>query len=579
MDRNLKKRLIRVASGQEPADLVLKNLSVFHVYTGEFIKCDIAIADGYIAGMSWEPYHGKEELDLNGKYATPGFIDAHMHIESSVMSPRGFAQASIPCGTTAVFADPHEIANVSGTDGLQYMLDATENIPMHVHIMLPSCVPATDLENSGATLTAKDLKPFLQHPRVMGLGELMNAPGVLSLDDEVLDKLCMPGLTHIDGHIPGGAGKNLMGYIAAGISNDHECTTTEEALDKLRSGMYVLIRGGSAAQNLLDLIPTINEYTASFCCFATDDIHAGDLLTNGHINKMVRMAVNAGVPVATALRMATVNTAKMYGREDLGRIAPGCLADILIFDDLQHWNPAMVFIKGQLVAENGKTLVDMPDTSYSKLANSVNIGEITEDTFKIPFPEDVEEANVIGLVPHQLITQKLHMKVKRENGFAVSDESRDLLKIAVIERHHATGNIGLGFIHGYGLKDGAIASTVAHDSHNLVIIGSNDRDMALAANEIKRLHGGMIVVQNGKVLGSLVLPIGGLMSDENAQTVSQMEKDLAALVHGMGVPEDYEPFMTPAFMSLPVIPEIKLTDIGLIDVENFCKIPLEYHMV
>lgn len=566
-----KKHLIRVAQGLEPADLVLKNAEVFHVYTGEFILCDIAIADGYIAGTG--SYFGIEEIDMQGRYITPGFIDAHVHIESSMLTPYQFAKAALPCGVTTIVTDPHEIANVCGAKGIQYMLDATEQLPLNVYFMLPSCVPATDFEDSGAVLLAEDLEPFLEHPRVLGLAEVMNAPGVLQQDENVMAKLEMAGKGRIDGHAPGLTSSQLMGYAAAGITTDHECFTKEQALDRLRAGIKVMLREGSAAKNMRGLLPTVNPDTAPYFMFCADDKIPAELLDSGYINYMVKAAIEEGVSVANALQIATINAARHYGIKDAGAILPGRRADLLVFDNLDEWKPRQVYKDGRLAVDNGQLLQEGRNCDSSSLEHTVNLAPVTVESFRLPLK--TEMANVIGLVPYQIVTNKAVLSVKRVDGCAVSDVENDILKLAVLERHHATGNIGLGLVKGFGLKRGALASTVGHDSHNLIVIGTNDEDMLAAVQELQRIGGGICIAEDGQIRGILPLPVGGLMTNESALMVAKQQAEMIALAREMGVPEFYSPFLTLAFLSLPVIPSLKLTDRGLVDVDSFKFIPLE----
>lgn len=566
-----KKHLIRVAQGLEPADLVLKNAEVFHVYTGEFILCDIAIADGYIAGTG--SYFGIEEIDMQGRYITPGFIDAHVHIESSMLTPYQFAKAALPCGVTTIVTDPHEIANVCGAKGIQYMLDATEQLPLNVYFMLPSCVPATDFEDSGAVLLAEDLEPFMEHPRVLGLAEVMNAPGVLQQDENVMAKLEMAGKGRIDGHAPGLTSSQLMGYAAAGITTDHECITKEQALDRLRAGIKVMLREGSAAKNMRGLLPTVNPDTAPYFMFCADDKIPAELLDSGYINYMVKTAIEEGVSVANALQIATINAARHYGIKDAGAILPGRRADLLVFDNLDEWKPRQVYKDGRLAVDNGRLLQEGRNCDNSSLEHTVNLAPVTVESFRLPLK--TEMANVIGLVPYQIVTKKAALSVKRVDGCAVSDVENDILKLAVLERHHATGNIGLGLVKGFGLKRGALASTVGHDSHNLIVIGTNDEDMLAAVQELQRIGGGICIAEDGQIRGVLPLPVGGLMTNESALMVAKQQAEMIALAREMGVPEFYSPFLTLAFLSLPVIPSLKLTDRGLVDVDSFKFIPLE----
>ncbi len=551
--------------------MVLKNAEVFHVYTGEFILCDIAIADGYIAGTG--SYFGIEEIDMQGRYITPGFIDAHVHIESSMLTPYQFAKAALPCGVTTIVTDPHEIANVCGAKGIQYMLDATEQLPLNVYFMLPSCVPATDFEDSGAVLLAEDLEPFMEHPRVLGLAEVMNAPGVLQQDENVMAKLDMAGKGRIDGHAPGLTSSQLMGYAAAGITTDHECITKEQALDRLRAGIKVMLREGTAAKNMRSLLPTVNPDTAPYFMFCADDKIPAELLDSGYINYMVKTAIEEGVSVANALQIATINAARHYGIKDAGAILPGRKADLLVFDNLDEWKPRQVYKDGRLAVDNGQLLQEGRNCDSSSLEHTVNLATVTVESFRLPLK--TEMANVIGLVPYQIVTNKAALSVKRVDGCAVSDVENDILKLAVLERHHATGNIGLGLVKGFGLKRGALASTVGHDSHNLIVIGTNDEDMLAAVQELQRIGGGICIAEDGQIRGVLPLPVGGLMTNEPALMVAKQQAEMIALAREMGVPEFYSPFLTLAFLSLPVIPSLKLTDRGLVDVDSFKFIPLE----
>lgn len=563
-------RFIKVAKGEEKAELVLKNAQVFHVFTGEFIKNDVAIENGHIAGI--DQYSGKEELDLQGKYLTPGFVDSHIHIESSMLSPLEFARVVVPLGTTTVVADPHEIANVTGLEGIRYLLTETEKLPINAYFMLPSCVPATNMENSGATLLAEDLAELIEHPRVLGLGEMMNYPGVLFGDETVLDKLKLAKGKKIDGHAPDLVGNELMAYSAAGIESDHECVTPEQALEKLRAGLYIMIREGSAAKNLKPLLPIINAHTAQFCCFAADDRHPADLLTEGHINYMVKTAVQEGIPLPMALQMATINAARYFGLKDIGAIAPRYKADILVFDNLNDWQPELVFKDGSIVAKNKKAEFVRDAVVPNKIKETMHIAPIIKEKLQIKAAGG--RANVIGLVPHQIVTKHLKVDVQVTDGYVCLPKGQDLLKLAVFERHSATGNIGVGLVEGFGLADGAIASTIAHDSHNLIAIGKNDEDIIKAAEELKKIKGGVVIVKNGEVVGELPLPIAGLMSEQSAADVEGKLGQLKEIAYKMGVLKDYDPFLTLAFLSLPVIPELKLTDLGLVDVSSFSFIPL-----
>lgn len=566
MEIEERKELVRVARGQQEAGLVLKDANVFLGFTGEFRRGDIAIEQGRIAGFG--SYHGAKELDMSGKFIVPGFIDAHVHIESSMLSPAGFADAVVPAGTTTVVTDPHEIANVAGAAGIKYMLDASADLPLAVYVMLPSCVPATPLEDSGAVLLAESLQPFLQHPRVLGLAEFMNVPGVLQGDAAVFDKLQMADGCLVDGHAPGLTGQNLMAYAAAGVASDHECITAAEGRARLAAGMYLLIREGSAAHNMKALLPLVDEHTAPFICLATDDRQPADLIAEGDINHLVKQAISGGVPVETALQMASINAARYFGLRDVGAIAPGFQADLAVFDDLSSWRPSAVFKNGRLVAENGKIKkssrpVPVPDS----ICHTMHVAPISPDQLRVAVPSG--RANIIGLVPEQIVTKKLQLPVKTIDGAAVPDPAHDILKLAVFERHHATGKHSAALVQGFGLQHGAVGATVSHDSHNLILLGTNDDDMLAVAEELIRIGGGVAVADGGKTIGSLPLPIGGLMSNRAAVDTARVLADLKQQAYALGIHSCYDPFLTLAFLSLPVIPALKLTDEGLVDVEAF----------
>ena len=567
-----RKKLVQVALGNEPADLVLKNAEVFHVFTGEFLNADVAIADGYIAGVG-ENYTGITEIDLSGKFLLPGYIDSHINLESSTLLPDEFARAAISNGTTTVIMDPHEIANVCGTAGIRFMLEATERIPLNVYMTLPSCVPASRLDTSGAILEADDLKPILSHPRVLGLGEMMDFHGVLNLNEGVYAKLSMADNILVEGHAPGLKDKTLMAYAAAGIRSDHECTTPEQALQRLRAGMHLHLREGAVSKNFMALSEVINQDTAPYISFCADDISAEELLKEGHINKIVRMAISRKVPVATVLQIATINTAKYYGLKDVGAIAPGYKADILVMDSQNVRMPRQVYKSGQLVCTDG-VVVDIPKTVIPpEVLNTINIKGIRKEDLKIPMKGNM--ANVIGIVPYQVVTKHFKLQVAVKNGEVISDIENDILKLAVFERHHGTGNVGLGLVKGLGLKSGAIASSIAHDSHNIIVAGTNDTDMILAVEEISRIGGGIVIVENGSILSCFPLPIAGLMTDLPAQEVADKQAELREIAHSLGVYSFINPFLTLSFCSLPVIPALKLTDQGLVLVATGKYIPVE----
>ena len=556
-------KIIKVARGEEEADLVIKNANIVNVLSGDFHKNDIAIVDGRIVGIG-ENFEGKEKIDIDGAYLSPSFIDGHVHLESSMVLPFEFAKAVVPSGTTSVIADPHEIANVLGLQGISFMREATVDLPLDVFIMLPSCVPATNMETSRFQLNSYDLAVFSDMPWVLGLAEMMNFPGVLNQDKSVLDKITRVGNKRIDGHAPGLTGKDLCTYIAAGISSDHECTDTKEAKEKLRLGMHLMLREGTAAKDLVNLLPAVRSSNSRRCMFVTDDRYPADLYD--HISSMVRIAVQSGMPPVTAIQMATINTAEYFRIPHLGAIAPGFKADMLVLEDFSNFKPKLVFKNGKLVAKDGKFIVDSEGFSPPSIRGSINVKWIEHDNFKIK--AESNNAKVINIIPKQLITKASIESIKIVDGYAEADPDNDILKIAVIERHRASGNIGLGFVKGFGLKSGAIASTVAHDSHNMVIIGTNDDDMYFAAIELVKSQGGKIIVENGKTLEHLPLPIAGLISDQKIETVIEKLKSLQSKAKKLGCQID-DPFLSMAFLSLPVIPDLKITDKGLIDVNKF----------
>ncbi|PIS29798.1 MAG: adenine deaminase [Candidatus Marinimicrobia bacterium CG08_land_8_20_14_0_20_45_22] len=561
-------QLIRAARGEVQIDLLLKNARIVNLISGEIYKTDIGIFDGRIVGFG--DYLSEKIIDLDGQYIAPGLIDGHVHIESSLLSPAEFARTVLPFGTTTVVADPHEIANVLGSEGIQLMIDLSEKLPIDIFFMIPSCVPATPMETSGAVLSATEMKKWIDHPRVLGIGEMMNFPGVLFRVPEVLEKLAIAGDKVIDGHAPMLSGKDLSAYIAAGISSDHESTYLDEAREKLRNGMFLMIREGSAARNLEALLPVVTSLNSANCGFVTDDRHPDFLLDFGHIDEMVRRAIRLGLNPINALQMASLNTARHFNIRRTGAIAPGFFADMIVFDDFEHFNVQKVFKRGRLIAENGKPVVEIPPASDLRYG-SVSVGKLESKRLKIEAKG--ESVHVIEIIPDQILTKNIVYKATIHAGETVSDIGRDILKIAVIERHHQTGNIGLGFVKGFGLKSGAIASTVAHDSHNLIVIGARDEDMLLAVEEIVRMNGGQIVVENGKVKASLPLPLAGLMSDQPVNVVRAKMDELNREAKKLGsIPVN--PFMTLSFLALPVIPELKITDKGLVDVGRFAFIPL-----
>ena len=561
--KSLKER-IRVASGEGMADLLIKNGRVVNVFSGEIEKKDIAVFEGTIVGFG--DYQAREVIDIKGDFICPGLIDGHVHIESSMVTIPEFAQAVLPHGTTTVVIDPHEIANVLGQVGIRFMAESSRGVPLNVFIMLPSCVPATRMETSGATLNASDLKPLFKEPWVIGLAEMMNFPGVIFGDPEVLKKIEMAEGRRIDGHSPGVTGKWLHAYLTAGIRSDHECTTSKEAKEKLKNGMWIMIREGTTARNLRDLIPLVTPKNSRRFLFVTDDRHPKELL-EGHINSMVRDAVEWGMDPILAIQMATLNTAEYFRLDHLGAIAPGYRADIITFDHLDRFQIKKVFKDGRLVAEDGKMLSrPIRKRKGPEGRGSIRIKPLRKDGFLLRSDQSI--AKTIQLIPGQIVTKKVVKRIVLRDGIASPDIEQDVLKIAVVERHRATGNIGIGFVQGFGLKKGAIGSSVAHDSHNLVIVGTNDQDMLKTVATIKKMGGGLAAVSDGKVLASLPLPIAGLMSGASVPEVHLQLETLHQAVKTLGCPLS-DPFMILSFLSLPVIPELKITDKGLVDVNQF----------
>ncbi|MBV7508358.1 adenine deaminase [Bacillus sp. sid0103] len=577
MEENQLKRRISVASKRKPADTVIKNGKIIDVFSGEIVAGDIAIVDGYIAGIG--EYEGKKTIDAKGQYISPAFIDGHVHIESSMVTPKEFARVLLPHGVTTVIADPHEIANVLGTDGIQYMLDSSENLPFDFFFMLPSCVPATEFENSGATLTADDLKPFYQQPRVLGLAEVMNFPAVLQAEPDMLEKIltAQQAGKKIDGHAAGLSPNDINVYMAAGIRTDHESTTASEAKERLRRGMYVMIREGTVAKDLQQLIPIVNERNARRCLFVTDDKHLDDLIHDGSIDHNVRLAIASGLSTITAIQMATINAAECFGLEGKGAIAPGYKADIFLFDDIKKLTITKVFKDGKVVIENGQLTMELSNQTFvetERLRNSVRFHELTENHFHIPLKTN--NANIIEIIPNSLVTRHIIEKVDtNESGFFQTSIINDQLKLAVIERHHLKNQIGLGIVKGLGLKSGAIATTIAHDSHNLIIAGATDDDMVTAAQAMTEMQGGLVVVNHGEVIASLELSIAGLMSERPFQEVYASLNEINQALSNLGANNLFNPFLTLSFLALPVIPELKLTDKGLFQVSKFKHISLE----
>ena len=560
--------LINAARGLEKADLVIKNANVVNVLSEEIHKADIAIKDGVIAGVG-EGYEGEKEIDVNGAYVTPSFIDGHVHLESSMMLPKEYAKVVLPAGTTTVIIDPHEISNVLGLHGISFMHEAVKDLPIDVYTMLPSCVPATPFETSGFDLNSYDLSLLIDKSWVLGLAEMMNFPGVLNQDKNVMAKLELAKSRGkcIDGHAPYLHGKDLCAYVASGVKSDHECTNPEEAIEKLRLGMYVMVREGTAAKDLDALIPVLKNCNTRKCIFVTDDRHPADL--KEHINGMVRRVVEAGVDPVKAVQIASLNTAEYFGLKNLGAIAPAYKADLLIFLDLKTFKPDVVIKNGEVVAQDGKLVVPLKQSETLSMRNSVNVRWITPEDFRIEAGEDgKKQVRALEVIPNQLITKSVISEVNVVDGNAVSNIDNDTLKICVIERHRATGNIGKGFVKGFNLKCGAIASTVAHDSHNMIVIGTNDADMYTAAVALIKCQGGKVIVKDGEILSQLPLPIAGLISDKEFNYVVEKCEELNKVSHSIGCTL-VDPFMTMGFLSLPVIPELKITDKGLFDTGKF----------
>lgn len=564
-DIEKKQKLISVAKGESPADLLFTNAKVINTFNGEIETANVAVYDSLVAGVG-DYRQAKEIVDLKGSYIAPGLIDGHVHLESSMLDVGQYARAVVPHGTSAIVTDLHEIANVCGLTGIKYILDYARQLPLDTFLMAPSCVPATNMETSGAALDADDIKQLLQLKECIGLGEMMNYPGVLFGDNNVLAKIAAAEGKIVDGHAPGVSGMNLNAYIGAGIGSDHESVTLAEAAEKLRRGMYVMIREGSSEKNLEALLSLVTDKTYPRCCFVVDDRHAEDILSDGDIDAVIRKAIRLGLDPIRAVQLATINTATYFRLDKFGAIAPGYYANFIILDNLKDFKVKTVYHRGKKVAENGQPLFSLPSAPPNRLNRTVKIKSFSVDDLKLK--ANSEQALAIEIVPGQIITRRKSVQASIKDGYIIPDPARDILKAVVIERHKATGNIGLGLVTGFGLKKGALASSTSHDSHNIVAVGANDEDIYVAVKELERLQGGLVVAAEGKVLGSLATPIAGLLSEEPLESVvagltklHQVAKELGCVLPA--------PFTTLSFLALPVIPELRLTDLGLVDVVAF----------
>jgi adenine deaminase len=570
------RRRIRIARGEEPADLLLRNARLVNVCSGECYPADVALADGLVVGISGAGggYRGQQERDLQGRWLAPALIDGHMHIESTMLVLSEFARIIVPRGVTTVMLDPHEFANVLGVEGIRYVLESGRDLPLNAYVMLSSCVPASSFESPYRVLMAEDLLPLLQDERVLGLAEMMNMPGVLSGDEQVLAKIMATqrsGLV-VDGHAPGLSEADLCAYATAGVMSDHECTTREEARQRIRLGMWLMIREGSAARNLDDLLPLVKELHPPRVLFVTDDRDPQDLTSRGHIDSMVRRAIELGLDSVEAIRLASYNTAQYFRLHNRGAIAPNFVADLVVLDDLATFAVESVYKDGKLVAQAGELLVDAPSTAFTGVTGTVHVGAISLQDLRIAGKAGLVE--VVGIEPGQITTVHLREEALIVDGAIVADPTRDLLKLVVIERHHASGSVGLGLVKGFGLRKGAIASSVAHDAHNLVIAGANDSDILKAALALEEMGGGFVCVVDGEVQASVPLPLGGLVSSLPVAELVQQLRRLDAAAAALGCTLEH-PCMTLSFLSLSVIPSLKLTDQGLIDVETFTLLPLQ----
>jgi adenine deaminase len=560
---------LSIARGERAAELVFKNANLVNVLSGEIYQTNVAVDDGRVVGLG--DYEANQVIDLAGAYLAPSFIDGHFHVESSMLTMPEFVRAVAPHGSGAVVIDPHEYANVLGLDGIRYVLESSKNLPLDFFVMLPSCVPATHLETAGARMTADDLKLMIADERIAGVAELMNYPGVYLGAETELAKISAGKGKNIDGHAPGLIGRNLNAYVLAGVRSDHESTELSEAREKLRLGMHILLREGSTERNLATLVPLINQHNAGNCSFATDDKLAADLVSEGHIDHCVRKSIQMGMPPITALQIASINTARHYRLRNFGAIAPRYWADFVVFEDLQNLQVRQAYKKGVLVAQNGKYVAPSP-AIVPQPRSTMNLSYDATKSFRVPL-EKPGRMRVIEIVPNQIVTRELIEITPLNAGEVVSDPDRDILKMVVVERHHATGNVGVGFVRGFKLKHGALGSTVAHDAHNVVVVGANDADIVRAIQELEKMRGGLVAISGGEVKATLPLPIAGLVSDRPLDEVIQRMNALNAAAHAMGS-DLAAPFMTLSFLSLSPIPELKLTDQGLIDATHLKKTKL-----
>ncbi len=575
MTKEQLKKLIEVASGRQKADLVIKNCKIVDVYNHGIIEGDVAICDGLIAGVG--EYEGEKEIDAKGQYAAPGFIDGHIHIESSYTSPEELGRLSVPCGTTTIIADPHEIVNVCGLDGMEYMLKAAENTALDIKYMLPSCVPATPFEHSGAIIDAQAMKKVIENENILGLGEFMNYPGVIAGTEDVLDKLMVAydNKKLIDGHSPNVFGKDLGAYAAARIHTDHECSTVKEMNDRISRGLYILMRQGSACHDLENLLKGLTTENSRRCLLCSDDRQPKTILELGHLDDHLRICVRNGVDPITAIQMASLNAAECYRLEDRGAIAPGLHADIVLFNNLEEFRVSRVLIKGQEVAKDGKYLLPMKKHSIDKVRGHFKVKDFSKEKLKLHLTSN--KVNTIDVLPGGVLTAKGQAEIKLDDeGNFVYDENQDICKVTVVERHQGTGNVAVGLLRNYGIKQGAIAVSIAHDSHNIIAVGVNDDDIECAIKELIKQEGGIVLVKDGQVLDSMPMPIAGIMSDQSGEWVNEKLSSIHQKAHEvLKVNENLEPVMVLTFMSLAVIPEIKLTDMGLFDVTKFDFIDLE----